>query len=176
MSLQPAGVIDQDGLPCCAEPPLPPVHRHKSLLRLLRQRLLWLWHHEGSHGQRARGLAAGVFMGCFPFFGLHIVLGVALASLVRGNHILAAAGTWISNPLTYVPLYWFNYQLGCMLLGPGPALPSLPQLRQLPIWELGLAMGGRLMLGSAVVGLVSAALLGGSYWLVLEQRQRRAHS
>ena len=114
--------------------------------------------------------------GCFPFFGLQIVLGVALASLVRGNHILAAAGTWISNPLTYVPLYWFNYQLGCMLLGPGPALPSLPQLRRLPIWELGLAMGGRLMLGSALVGLVSAALLGGSYWLVLEQRQRRAHS
>ena len=75
----------------------------KSWLRRLRQWLLWLWHHEATVGQKARGLAAGVFMGCFPIFGLQTLLGIALASLVRGNHILAAAGTWISNPLTYIP-------------------------------------------------------------------------
>ena len=155
--------------------PLPPVSRHKSLLRLLRQRLLWLWHHEGSHGQRARGLAAGIFMGCFPFFGLQTLLGVALASVVRGNHILAAAGTWISNPLTYVPLYWFNYRVGSALLGAGPSFPSLEQLRQAPLWDLGLAMTSRLLLGSSLVGLVSAVLLGGAYWLWLDHhhRQRR---
>ncbi|MFZ9974032.1 MAG: DUF2062 domain-containing protein [Vulcanococcus sp.] len=146
---------------------------HKSLLRVLRQRLLWLWHHEGSHGQRARGLAAGIFMGCFPFFGLQIVLSVALASLVRGNHILAAAGTWISNPFTYLPLYWFNYQVGCLLLGRGPAFPSLQELQQAPLWDLGVAMSGRLMLGSLLVGLVSAVLFGGGYWLLLEQQHRR---
>ena len=151
--------------------------RHKSLLRLLRQRLLWLWHHEGSHGQRARGLAAGIFMGCFPFFGLQIVLGVALASVVRGNHILAAAGTWISNHFTYLPLYWFNYRLGCLLLGPGPAFPSLKELQQAPLWDLGVAMSGRLLLGSVLVGLVSAVVLGGGYWLLLEhQHRRRAQS
>lgn len=149
--------------------------RHKSLLRLLRQRLLWLWHHEGSHGQRARGLAAGIFTGCFPFFGLQIVLGVALASVVRGNHILAAAGTWISNPFTYLPLYWFNYQVGSALLGPGPSFPSLQQLQQAPLWDLGMAMSGRLLLGSMLVGLVSALVLGGGYWLLLEHRHRRAH-
>ena len=153
------------------------LRRRKSLLRLFRQRLLWLWHHEGSHGKRARGLAAGIFMGCFPFFGLQIVLGVALASVVRGNHLLAAAGTWISNPFTYLPLYWFNYQLGCLLLGPGPAFPSLQALQQAPIWDLGVAMSGRLLLGSLLVGLVSAVVLGGGYWLLLEQQQRRsAHS
>ena len=151
--------------------------RHKSLVRLLRQRLLWLWHHEGSHGQRARGLAAGIFMGCFPFFGLQIVLGVALASVVRGNHILAAAGTWISNPFTYLPLYWFNYQLGCLLLGPGPAFPSLQELQRAPLWDLGVAMSGRLLLGSLLVGLVAAVVLGGGYWLLLEnQHRRRAQS
>lgn len=146
--------------------------RHKTLWRLLRQRLLWLWHHEGSHGQRARGLAAGVFTGCYPFFGLQIVLGVALASLVRGNHILAAAGTWISNPLTYLPLYWFNYQVGCKLLGPGPAFPSLQQLQQAPLWDLGVALSTRLLLGSTLVGVVAAAVLGGGYWLLLERQAR----
>ncbi|MFO0103826.1 MAG: DUF2062 domain-containing protein, partial [Cyanobium sp.] len=57
-------------------------------------------------GERARGLAAGIFCGCFPFFGLQTLLGIGLASVLRGNHLLAAAGTWISNPFTYVPLYW----------------------------------------------------------------------
>jgi uncharacterized protein (DUF2062 family) len=144
--------------------------RPKSWLRLLRQRLLWIWHHEGSHGQRARGLAAGVFTGCYPFFGLQIVLGVALASLVRGNHILAAAGTWISNPFTYLPLYWFNYQVGCRLLGPGPDFPSLEQLQHAPLWDLGLALSSRLLLGSTLVGLVAALVLGGLYWLLLQRQ------
>ncbi|MEY3544456.1 MAG: hypothetical protein RLZZ247_613 [Cyanobacteriota bacterium] len=112
-------------------------------------------------------------MGCFPFFGLQIVLGVALASVVRGNHILAAAGTWISNPFTYLPLYWFNYQLGCQLLGPGPAFPSMQELQQAALWDLGVAMSGRLLLGSLLVGLVGAVVLGGGYWLLLEQQQRR---
>ena len=138
--------------------------RTQTWLRWLRQRLLWLWHHEGSHGQRARGLAAGVFTGCYPFFGLQIVLGVALASLLRGSPILAAAGTWISNPVTSLPLYWFNYQVGCLLLGSGPAFPSLQQVQEGILWDLGLAFSSRLMLGSTVVGLVSARALGGGFW------------
>jgi uncharacterized protein (DUF2062 family) len=93
-----------------------------------------------------------------------------LASLVRGNHLLAAAGTWISNPLTSLPLYWFNYQVGCWLLGPGPAFPSLDQLKDGELLNLGASFTGRLMLGSSLVGLLSALLLGGLYWLFLQRR------
>ena len=149
--------------------------RTQTWLRWLRQRLLWLWHHEGSHGQRARGLAAGVVTGCYPFFGLQIVLGVGLASLVRGNHLLAAAGTWISNPITSLPLYWFNYQVGSWLMGPGPGFPSLQQVQEQGLWDLGLAFTSRLMLGSTLVGVISALLLGGGYWWMLKRRQRRRH-
>ena len=81
----------------------------------LQQGLQWLWEQEGTPGQRARGLAAGIFCGCFPIFGLQTLAGITLASVVRGNHLLAAAGTWISNPFTYVPLYWFNYRIGALL-------------------------------------------------------------
>jgi uncharacterized protein (DUF2062 family) len=137
---------------------------HDALLQQLRRGLLWLWHQEGTPGQRARGLAAGVFCGCYPFFGLQIVLGVGLASVMRGNHLLAAAGTWISNPLTYVPLYWFNFQLGCWLLGPGPRWPGLGALRQEAVTALGWSFGSRLLLGSTLTGLVSAAALGFAYW------------
>lgn len=132
--------------------------------RHLRRQLRRLWRQGGSHGHRARGLAAGVFTGCYPFFGLQIVLGVALASLLRGSPILAAAGTWISNPVTSLPLYWFNYQVGCLLLGSGPAFPSLQQVQEGVLWDLGLAFSSRLMLGSTVVGLVSALALGGGFW------------
>jgi uncharacterized protein (DUF2062 family) len=137
----------------------------------LRRRLLWLWQQEGSHGQRARGLAAGVFTGCYPFFGLQILLGVALASLMRGNHLLAAAGTWISNPLTSLPLYWFNYQVGCWLLGEGPAFPSLEQVQEGALWDLGLAFSSRLMLGSTLVGLISALLVGWGFWWWSQRRR-----
>jgi len=126
--------------------------------------LAWLWRQEGSPGQRARGLAAGVFMGCFPFFGLQILLSMGLASLVRGNHLLAAAGTWISNPFTYLPLYWFNYQLGCLLLGAGPGWPGLAALQRDQLLQLGWSFGSRLLLGSALVGAIVAALSGWLCW------------
>ncbi|MEX1315644.1 MAG: DUF2062 domain-containing protein [Synechococcaceae cyanobacterium] len=159
---------------------MPPFQPHASPLPALLQRLLtrgrellaWLWAQEGSPGQRARGLAAGIFCGCFPFFGLQTLLGVALASVVRGNHLLAAAGTWISNPFTYVPLYWLNYRLGCWLIGPGQEWPGLAALRAASLRQLGWSMASRLLLGSALVGLVASAAGGGLYWLWLEREQR----
>lgn len=146
----------------------PPRTPAPSLLLLTRRRLTswleWLWRQEGSPGQRARGLAAGVFMGCFPFFGLQIILSVALASVVRGNHLLAAAGTWVSNPFTYLPLYWFNYQLGCLLIGPGRGWPGVEELRGGGIWNLGGDFALRLLLGSAAVGLAAATAAGLICW------------
>jgi uncharacterized protein (DUF2062 family) len=132
--------------------------------------VVWLWNQEGTPGQRARGLAAGVFMGCFPFFGLQTLLGMALASLVRGNHLLAAAGTWISNPFTYVPLYWFNYNLGCRLLGPGRPWPGADKLLDDTVWSFGWEFGSRILLGSAVVGAVAAVISGKLCWLWLRSR------
>ena len=57
------------------ETSMPPFQPAAALRRLLG----WLWHQEGSHGQRARGLAAGLFCGCYPFFGLQILVSVGLA-------------------------------------------------------------------------------------------------
>ena len=146
---------------CTLSPEIMPGMR---MISRWRRQLRRLWRQGGSHGQRARGLAAGVFTGCYPFFGLQIVLGVALAGFLRGSPILAAAGTWISNPVTSLPLYWFNYQVGCLLLGAGPAFPSLQQVQEGALWDLGLAFSSRLMLGSTLVGLISALVLGGAFW------------
>lgn len=108
----------------------------------------------------ARGLAAGVFAGLFPLFGFQIIIGVFLASLLRGNKLMAAAGTWVSNPLTYVPIYAFNFQVGRWLLGTkndwsfaADGIGSWQELMQ-----LGTEFTTSLFLGCFVVGLVCAAI------------------
>ncbi|MGB7312113.1 MAG: DUF2062 domain-containing protein, partial [Nodosilinea sp.] len=85
---------------------------------------------QGTPEQLARGLASGVFSGCFPLFGFQIVLGIAAATVLRGNRIMAAAATWVSNPFTYVPIFAFNYQVGLWLVG-GSATEALQDLDSL---------------------------------------------
>ena len=137
----------------------------------LRRWLRWLWSQEGTPGQRARGVAAGVFCGCYPFFGLQTIFSIGIASLVRGNHLLAAAGTLISNPLTYVPLYWFNYQLGSWLLGTKTNAAVLNDLNRSNLWQQGWSFTQRLLLGSTVVGAVLALMLGIAAYVIF-QRQK----
>ena len=146
------------------------MHRLLRLSRLrMRRGIQWLWRQEGTPGQRARGLAAGVFCGCYPFFGLQIVFSVGVASLVRGNHLLAAAGTLVSNPLTYLPLYWFNYLVGCRLLGPGQGVINLSELNRSSLWAQGWEFSQRILLGSSVVGMVLALVSG---WMAHQIFQR----
>ncbi|NJK39080.1 MAG: DUF2062 domain-containing protein [Oscillatoriales cyanobacterium RM1_1_9] len=138
-----------------------------------------LSHLAGEPDYLARGLALGVFAGWFPFFGLQIAFGIGLASLFRGHPLLAAAGTWVSNPLTYVPIYLFNYQVGLWLLG-APAIPfDLNQLLAAErIWDLGLDFAAALLLGCCVVGIVCALV---AYFLSFKlicrwrQQQLRIH-
>jgi uncharacterized protein (DUF2062 family) len=129
---------------------------------------------QGSPQYLARGIASGVFSGCFPLFGLQIIIGVAIATVLRGNRIMAAAATWVSNPFTYVPLFAFNYQVGDRLLG-RQSINGFSDLDSFKTWmDMGAEVSSRLMLGSTVVG-IGAAL--GSYYggiiLIHSLRRRR---
>lgn len=127
---------------------------------------------QGSPEQLARGMASGVFAGSFPLFGFQILIGVAIATVLRGNRIMAAASTWISNPFTYLPLFAFNYQVGVWLLG-GGAMMDFSDLDGLKGWmDMGTEVSVRLMLGSTVVGLALALL---SYQLGLPLIRRIRH-
>jgi len=150
-----------------------PACRRARPLRRLREMRDWLRRQQGTPGYQARGLAAGVFTGCLPFFGLQIVLGVALAGAMRGHPLLAAAGTWISNPLTTLPMVWLNLQLGILLLGPTERLPDLRQLAGQPLAELGWSFASRLLLGSVLMGLVMAPPSGWLCWWLQRRRLRR---
>jgi uncharacterized protein (DUF2062 family) len=130
---------------------------------------------QGSPEELARGMASGVFAGSFPLFGFQILIGVAIATVLRGNRIMAAASTWISNPFTYLPIFAFNYQVGVWILGTS-STKGFTDLDSLRGWaDMGTEVSARLMLGSALVGLVAGLL---SYYLglplVRRIRQRRS--
>ena len=115
-----------------------------------------------------------MFCGCFPFFGLQIVVSVGVASLLKGNHLLAAAGTLVSNPLTYLPLYWFNYLVGCRLLGPNQRVINLAELNRSSLWAQGWEFSQRILLGSTVVGMVLALVSGWMAYRLFLQREASA--
>lgn len=125
----------------------------------------------------ARGLAVGVFAGMFPLFGLQLFLTIALATLVRGHKFMAVAGTWVSNPLTYVPIYGFNLKVGQWLLGRDNLLLS-EQIWQSPqeLMHLKGELLASMFVGSLTMGVVCAVV---SYficlWRIRQIRRRRHH-
>lgn len=123
----------------------------------------------------ALGLAVGVFVGCFPFFGLQTVFGVVLATCFRASKIAAAAGTWVSNPLTSVPIYLFNYKVGQSILGGEERIDLTFDFDSFASFkELGFTFAATLLIGCLVVGIVCAII---SYFvsfrLIERWRQRQ---
>tara|TARA_B100000579_G_C22233755_1_gene577303 strand:+ start:45 stop:500 length:456 start_codon:yes stop_codon:yes gene_type:complete len=131
-----------------------------NLVKRIRKFISWLWNQEGSPYQRALGLSLGIFSGCFPFFGFQTLIGVFLARIFKGNTILAAVGTWISNPFTYVPLYYFNYRVGSFLLNRDTILVDFSHITTKELWSQGWYLSSRLIVGSTFVGLITA-IVGG---------------
>lgn len=65
----------------------------------------------------ARGIMAGVFVVFTPFYGLHFFMAAGLALLLRGNVVASLLGTFVGNPLTYVPIGVVCLQMGYAILG-----------------------------------------------------------
>lgn len=105
----------------------------------------------------ARGLAIGFFFGVSLLWGLQIVLAVLASHLLRGNKVLAAVMTAVSNPLTNLPLYGLCYLVGHLLVG-GP--DQLQDLGQLVRVEGLVALGPRFLV-TMVVGTTLVGTVGG---------------
>jgi uncharacterized protein (DUF2062 family) len=121
----------------------------------------------------ARGVAVGVFAGCFPLFGMQTPISIVLALLLRGHKLCAAVCTWISNPLTYVPIYWLNFQIGRSLLRSSHDAPSQWNSLDVFLDETG-ELFADLLVGSLVTGtLLSLASYIGTVRLVKAWRAKR---
>lgn len=130
---------------------------------------------EGSVESIARGFAAGVLSGMFPLFGIQTLIGVSIAVLVRGNKITAAMGTWLSNPITDIPIFFFNFKVGQWIWNAHHLALDLSQLRSFNDF---LIVGADLILvwftGCLVVGCIASIA---SYFLsirLIRRMRRRA--
>lgn len=68
----------------------------------------------------SRGIWAGVFTTFTPFYGLHFIVAVSIARVMRGNILAALLGTFFGNPLTYLPIGVASLTTGHFLLGTRP--------------------------------------------------------
>lgn len=112
----------------------------------------------------ALGLAIGVFVGFLPIMGVQTWVALPLAMILRGNKMLAVAGVWISNPVTFLPFYYACYRFGLLLYEPIHPL-SVEQFQNL---LRGATLSGFLELGEAlVVPLSVGGVALGSFFGVL---------
>lgn len=85
--------------------------------RMVLRRILML---DDTHHSIALGTTIGMFIGMTPTVGIQMVLVVLFAFLTRAflqfNRVAALLTVYISNPLTVVPIYWFNYLIGTLFV------------------------------------------------------------
>ena len=139
---------------------------YKKILSLFRNQ-------KGSPFFNAKGLAIGVFSGCFPFFGFQTLIGVFFAKLAKGNIVLAGIGTWISNPFTYIPLYYLNYKVGSFLLKTSSNKIIEKSFVINDLWKQGRIFSLTLLLGSSCVGFLSALICGSIIFFIYKIKTKR---
>jgi hypothetical protein len=90
------------------------------LRRLYRRAAQWLLRHQGSSHSIALGVAVGLFVALTPTVGIQMVVSGVVAHWLRANRPIPIALAWITNPLTVVPVYYFNYRVGLLFLPGDP--------------------------------------------------------
>lgn len=117
---------------------------------------------KGAPREIALGFALGLMVGMSPFFGMHIIIAVMLASLLGWSKIAAAIAVNITNVATAPLIYPITYLVGSKITGLGhhvqwPEAISFSAfkllLKKSPIIIVDLCVGG-LILGIpiAIVG------------------------
>lgn len=73
---------------------------------------------KGEPGDIAMAMAIGVFIGVTPTIPFHTAMIIAVGVLFKQNITAGYLGSWlISNPVTIPVFYFFQYELGSLILG-----------------------------------------------------------
>jgi uncharacterized protein (DUF2062 family) len=143
---------------------LKPRHRLRDLLSQLRT--------EGdSPGRQAGAVGLGVFIGCSPFYGFHLLLCIVFARLFGLNRLLTYLAAHISLPGVWPLLVVAEIQAGRLLRGAGLLSLRPDDIRALQgsdVWQFGID----LLLGSAAVGAVLAAVFAFATYRIAVARRR----
>lgn len=127
-----------------------------------------------------RSIAAGIFWGTLiawtPTVGAQMLMAAVWASLLRVNRLAAVVMVWLSNPLTFLPMYWVEYLAGeRVLTAVGVAyepwtrerfvvvIDTMVQQRFLDalhtLGQAGVSLFGPMMAGGLLLGVVNGVAL-----------------
>lgn len=81
-----------------------------------------LWH--VSRGGIALGMAIGIFFGVLLPIA-QMPAAAAAAVFMRANLPVAVAGTFVTNPFTFAPVYYLAYRVGMLITGTDHAVEPL---------------------------------------------------
>ncbi len=76
----------------------------------------------GSARSIAVGAAIGMVVAMTPTVGLQMLIATGVCVLFRANPLPAIPMVWLTNPITIIPIYTFNYWVGTLLVQSGPRL------------------------------------------------------
>lgn len=98
--------------------------------------MLWTWrgltgrltavlHLDDTPRKIALGLAAGVFISCTPFYGLHTLMAIGAAFALRVNKVATITGAWLNLPWFAPFVYGVSLKVGDFILSGGQGLEAL---------------------------------------------------
>lgn len=88
-----------------------------NILNNIREKIRYLINIDDSPKKLALSFGIGVFIAISPLWGLHTLLGIAVAFLFNLNKIVTIAGVYVSNPWTFIPIYTFTTWFGIKVMG-----------------------------------------------------------
>ncbi|WP_264696004.1 DUF2062 domain-containing protein [Candidatus Nitrosacidococcus sp. I8] len=110
-----------------------------------------LWHF--NRRTTARAIGVGLFIAFIPI-PAHMLLAILAAMWTRSNLPMCISAVWFNNPLTMVPIYFFNYKVGAWLLGSPMSTVGFQVTWQWLRIEL-LAIWQPFLLGSVLMGALA---------------------
>ena len=154
--------------------------------RAFRERATHVLHLDEEPSRLAAGMAAGVFIGITPFYGLHTLIALGAAYVFRLNRAATITGAWLNLPWTAPFVYGFSLTLGDAVLtgdwsrfsmasvhglaeAAGTYLRASPRETADNLWQLVWSMlfvaSKPLFVGTTIVGIVLAIV---AYFVTLE--------
>ncbi|WP_348755932.1 DUF2062 domain-containing protein [uncultured Aquincola sp.] len=139
-----------------------------------------LWHLE--RGCVARAVAIGLFFGLLLPFAQFFAAAL-FAVWLRAHLGVAAGATFITNPLTFAPLYWLAHRIGQGVLGDGDDEAAADAVSRhveaaaahqgwlSAAWDTVQDAGAPLIVGLAVMAVVAAIVGFLAVWLLWRPRK-----
>lgn len=124
---------------------------------------------QGEPRSVARGYALGVFLATTPLMGVHCILAVFIAGVLRWNRLAAGIGAFHSNLLTAPLLYGFTYFIGAKILKLNVNL-DIPE-KPFKLLSQGTNVLSSLTIGGLIIGIPLAILCYYLCYFILKRYQ-----